>query len=172
MIFNFTKYELQKIVPIRINSDSVFYAGNCPFQLNKKQEDDIRFFEINNIKMVVNLLPKEEIRMGSSDFYMNFFALKKITVDHFPITDRSVPKRGSMEHLSTLLSEISYRLVQKEKIFIHCHAGLGRTGLLSALILIKFGLNSKTAIEVVRNLRKGSIETTEQENFILNYLIT
>lgn len=172
MRFNFTKYELQKIMALRINNGSVFYAGNCPFQTNNEQKDDLRFFETKNINMVVNLLPREETPMISYDFYKNFFTSKKITVAHFPIKDRSVPDRNSTKLLSILLSEISCRIEQKHNIFIHCHAGLGRTGLLSALILTKFGLNSKNAIDIVRNLREGSIETIEQENFVIDYVTT
>ena len=56
------------------------------------------------------------------------------------------------------------------KIAIHCHAGFGRTGLVVACILMlveKFGC--KEAIDLVRQKRKGSIQTKQQEQFIYSF---
>ena len=47
--------------------------------------------------------------------------------------------------------------------------GKGRSGTIAAFLLIEFGENHKQAIEIVREKRKGAIETKEQEDFILLY---
>jgi len=47
--------------------------------------------------------------------------------------------------------------------------GKGRSGTIAAILLIEFGEDNKKAIEIVREKRKGAIETEEQEKFILNY---
>lgn len=48
--------------------------------------------------------------------------------------------------------------------------GKGRTGTLIALFLVKFrGLTGLESIKRVRELRPGSIETLEQEQFIVRY---
>ena len=48
-------------------------------------------------------------------------------------------------------------------------AGLGRTGMLAALILTKLGLQTKQSIEIIRNNRPGSIETEAQENYVYEF---
>ena len=47
--------------------------------------------------------------------------------------------------------------------------GKGRSGTIAAILLIEFGEDNKKAIEIVREKRKGAIETEEQEKFISNY---
>ena len=47
--------------------------------------------------------------------------------------------------------------------------GKGRSGTLAAILLVEFGEQNKEAIDIVREKRKGAIETKEQEDFILSY---
>jgi protein-tyrosine phosphatase len=48
-------------------------------------------------------------------------------------------------------------------------AGLGRTGMIAALILTKLGLSAQQSIKVIRDNRPGSIETEAQENFVCEF---
>ena len=59
--------------------------------------------------------------------------------------------------------------IEVNNIVIHCMGGKGRAGTIAAILLIDFGYDNKKAIEIVREKRKGAIETEEQEKFILNY---
>ena len=59
--------------------------------------------------------------------------------------------------------------IEGKNIVIHCMGGKGRSGTIAAILLIEFGEDNKKAIEIVREKRKGAIETEEQEKFILNY---
>ena len=47
--------------------------------------------------------------------------------------------------------------------------GKGRSGTIAAILLIDFGDANKEVINIVREKRKGAIETKEQEDFILSY---
>ena len=49
--------------------------------------------------------------------------------------------------------------------------GKGRSGTIAAILLIEFGEDNKKAIEIVRDRRKGAIETKAQEDFIANYKV-
>ena len=72
--------------------------------------------------------------------------------------------------LDHLLSENGCIIgVEGKNIVIHCMGGKGRSGTIAAILLIEFGEDNKKAIEIVREKRKGAIETEEQEKFILNY---
>ena len=51
-------------------------------------------------------------------------------------------------------------------MFLHCYAGLGRTGTIASLILMQYGLSARDAIRQVRAVRPGSIETLEQEHYL------
>ena len=52
---------------------------------------------------------------------------------------------------------------------MHCHAGLGRTGLIIASFLVYKGYSVNDAIQTVRLHRPTAIQTTKQEEFITNF---
>ena len=84
----------------------------------------------------------------------------------FPITDRSAPTAGRQVEFDRLLDQLLTGLGTGRRVAIHCQAGLGRTGLLAASLLVRSGIGSNDAIAIVRSARPGSIETSGQEYFI------
>ena len=82
---------------------------------------------------------------------------------YFPIEDKSVPKNN--EVLIRLLNELCTKIHKNKKILLHCNAGLGRSGLIAALICKKLGI-SNSPISYIRKHRPGSIETKDQEKMI------
>ncbi len=65
---------------------------------------------------------------------------------------------------------ISQYLQDGKKIVVHCAGELGRTGTVVARLLIGFGMSPVDAIETVRRARPGTIESTTQENHVLDYV--
>jgi atypical dual specificity phosphatase len=58
-----------------------------------------------------------------------------------------------------------YMLVQKRSVMMHCYAGLGRTGTVSACFLgALFGLSADEAIRAVRSVRPGSVEGNQEQS--------
>ena len=55
---------------------------------------------------------------------------------------------------------------------VHCMGGLGRTGTVIAAWFVYRGRSAKDAIDEVRRLRPGSIETREQEAAVAEYATT
>ena len=53
-------------------------------------------------------------------------------------------------------------------MLVHCRGGLGRAGTIAARLLIELGIEPATAIERVRAVRPGAIETRAQEEYVLN----
>jgi hypothetical protein len=54
------------------------------------------------------------------------------------------------------------------RVLIHCRAGLGRTGLLTATLLVELGAEPETAIADVRRAREGTIENDAQMAYVLS----
>jgi protein tyrosine phosphatase domain-containing protein 1 len=56
---------------------------------------------------------------------------------------------------------------QGQKVAVHCHAGLGRTGLAIACFLVfSERLNAAAAVEMVRGCRPGALQTQQQVLFV------
>lgn len=88
---------------------------------------------------------------------------------HLPIVDQRAPDAAFMQRWDTYGGRIVSALASGEKIFIHCKGGLGRTGTIAACLLIESGMKPDDAIAAVRKARRGTIETLEQERFVLGY---
>ena len=94
-----------------------------------------------------------------------FELIKKYMFIHyyFPIEDKSVPKNKVQLH--RLLENLCNEIHKNKKILLHCNAGLGRSGLIAALLCKKLGV-SEHPISYIRKHRPGSIETKDQETMI------
>ncbi len=86
---------------------------------------------------------------------------------HLPIADFQAPGPTFEQRWETSGPTVRARLRKGERIVIHCLAGLGRTGTIAARILIEFGATPRDAIAHVREARLGTIQSLEQEFYLL-----
>lgn len=85
---------------------------------------------------------------------------------HAPIADFGTP---SLEALERTLTFIHEQVKAGRAVVVHCQAGQGRTGLILAAYLVRDGMSADDAIDRVRMLRPGSIETPEQLRLVHRY---
>ena len=86
---------------------------------------------------------------------------------HLPIRDVSVPSSAFETAWIRAGRELRYRLLGGQSIVVHCRGGIGRTGLVAARLLIELGEEPVTALDRVRAVRPGAVETAEQETYVL-----
>ncbi|KAJ3159783.1 Protein tyrosine phosphatase domain-containing protein 1 [Geranomyces michiganensis] len=86
---------------------------------------------------------------------------------NFGWQDMNVP---DFSHMLSIAQVMAYALEDCQKIAVHCHAGLGRTGLAIACYLV-YGLNmdSNKAIALVRKNRPLSVQTRKQALFVQQF---
>ena len=84
----------------------------------------------------------------------------------FPITDRAVPEPDQAAAFQQLLADLSGMLDEGARLAIHCRAGLGRSGLLAAALLVWRDVAADEAIAAIRRCRPGAIETDGQERYL------
>ncbi|MEZ4235915.1 MAG: hypothetical protein R3F59_07080 [Myxococcota bacterium] len=85
---------------------------------------------------------------------------------HLPVADFQPP---TLEQQQALVDAIVARRAAGEAVGVHCTAGLGRTGTMLASWLVGDGWAPEAAIDEIRALRPGSIETTEQEEQVFAF---
>ncbi|XP_073423078.1 dual specificity protein phosphatase 23 isoform X1 [Dendrobates tinctorius] len=90
-----------------------------------------------------------------------------ITLHRIRIVDFCPP---SLEQIKTFLKIVEDARVKGEAVAVHCLHGYGRTGTMLACYLVKSRkITGVDAIHEIRQLRRGSIETTEQEKAVIQF---
>jgi atypical dual specificity phosphatase len=86
---------------------------------------------------------------------------------HVKVEDFGAP---SIEELDDSVRFIEEQLEKSRPVMVHCAAGKGRTGTVLAAYLVKNeNLSAKQAIEKLRLLRPGSVQSVVQETAVSMY---
>jgi atypical dual specificity phosphatase len=86
---------------------------------------------------------------------------------HLMVEDYGVP---NMEILDEAVNYIDKKIQSGKPVLVHCAAGKGRTGaLLAAYMIKKENLTAEQAIEKVRVMRPGSVQSVTQETALSMY---
>ena len=82
---------------------------------------------------------------------------------HLPIADVSTPDEEFERRWEVEGEEIRALLRGGRDVLVHCRGGLGRAGTIGARLLVELGMQPTEAIQQVRTVRPGAIETFAQE---------
>ena len=134
--------------------------------------DELKNFQDINCSGIVSLVEDKEFEMmHDKKLFVNHVYNNNLNWYHLPIVDLQAPDHKFTDKWQTTKSLLKNELIDGKNIVIHCMGGKGRSGTIAAILLIEFGDINKDVINIVREKRKGAIETKEQENFILSYRI-
>ena len=115
-----------------------------------------------NVGLVVTLTEKKQ---GPNPEIFSGVGIERLLL---PIPDFHTP---TIDQVNTFIKKADDVLKTKKKATVmHCAGGLGRTGtMLACWLIANDHMDSSQAIEFVRKIRPGSIETDDQENFVENF---
>ncbi len=156
MIMEFT--ELPYTFPGKIFRSAMPYSSYDP------DGKLIPAYKNNNVSMVVMLASEDEsIRTTGRDL-LDIYQAEGIEVLYLPIEDFGVPETSEVREAIPLVLAHSQR---GGVVAVHCHAGLGRTGMfLAGLAKLGMGYSSEEAIRWVREYIPGAIEVPEQVKLV------
>ncbi len=124
-------------------------------------EHEIASLKRQGVDVLVSLLTEDEVDELELQEEAAWCEEKGIEFISFPIPDRGVPPDdNAFRHfLQTLLD----RLADGKSVAIHCFAGIGRSGLVAAGVLIAQGLAWKEAVRAISLARQWPIPDTEEQ---------
>ena len=127
-------------------------------------EEELLAWRRAGIDIVASLLEPEEAAVLELEQEQALCKASGIEFVAFPIRDRSVPALGVEVH--GFLREMDSQLNRGKNVVVHCRQGVGRAGMIAAILLIEAGLNAEQAIHRVSTARRVPIpETLEQREW-------
>ena len=100
--------------------------------------EDVAAWRRAGVGLVVSLLEDAEADEFGLQAEPALCAAAGMAFRRFPIPDHGTP--ASQQALCGLLDAVHDALVQGTAVAIHCHAGIGRTGLVSGCLLQRLGV--------------------------------
>ncbi|MGH1539778.1 MAG: protein-tyrosine phosphatase family protein [Arenicella sp.] len=86
----------------------------------------------------------------------------------YPIKDRGLPE--SILDYSVFIQRLYKDLLHGINTVIHCRAGIGRTGIVAAGVLLHCGYDAKSAFSCISAKRRVSVpDTQEQIDWVVNH---
>ena len=127
-------------------------------------EDEVRHWKRSGVELVVSLLETEEMDdLGLRD--EPFLCLENgIEYLSYPIRDRGVPY--DIQQTLRLASEIAG---SGKTTAIHCRAGIGRSSIMAAAVLVSCGIGAEAALTAIGAARRMQVPDTDaQREWVLN----
>ena len=118
------------------------------------------------INLVVSLLENNEARTLGLDAERELVKGLGMDFVSFPIPDMGIPT--SVEEFASLSKMLLKQVDAGVNTLVHCHAGIGRSGLMAAGILLHCDLDPQQAFAHVSKMRGIRVpETSEQEHWLI-----
>ncbi|XP_071050756.1 PRL-1 phosphatase-like [Onthophagus taurus] len=138
-------------------------------------------FEYKNYKFLITDMPsdctinlylnqlkkhtvKHVIRVCKPSYNIEWLMERGVEVHDLVYDDGGSPSKDLVERWFDLL-KMAYQENPEGCVAVHCVAGLGRAPVMVAITLIELGMDYEDAVELIRQKRRGAINTKQ-----LNYL--
>lgn len=115
---------------------------------------------------VVSLIESHEFKMNKIEEMPKLLKEAGIWWRHLPIIDMEIPNQEFEDNWAVEGERIRHALRIGERVAIHCYAGLGRTGMIGARLLVEMGMDNEQAIKAVRKNNARRIQTKRQSLFV------
>jgi protein-tyrosine phosphatase len=123
--------------------------------------DEVSGWHQEGLSLVVSLLEAHEVRELGLREEEDLCRLAGIEFVSFPIPDRGVP--STIADVIPLVEQIVCRLNHGAAVGIHCRAGIGRSALLAACVLVRLGMPETEAFPLIGRARGVPVPDTEAQ---------
>jgi protein-tyrosine phosphatase len=123
--------------------------------------DEIAVWKTEGIDVVVGLLEPDELDELDLRELPKLCRAADIEFVPFPIPDRGVP--ASIRETEDLVLRLCDALGTGKAVAVHCRAGIGRSALVAACVLVRNGYDVSRAFDTIANARGVAVPDTEAQ---------
>jgi protein-tyrosine phosphatase len=128
--------------------------------------DDIGYLQRSGVEAIVSALTASEVEELLLSEEENCCRQCGLRFFSFPIEDRSVP--AAPKEFREFIDLLAVELGKGVAIAIHCRAGIGRSSLLAACLLVRQGLSAVSALQAIEEARGLSVPDTLEQRLWIN----
>ena len=127
--------------------------------------DEISAWRYEGLAVIVSLLESHEERELDLKDEAAFCYAEGIEYLSFPVPDRGVP--ASFSGTRRLVDFLVEKLIGGLGVGIHCRAGIGRSSLIAACVLVKLGVTPSECFTTIARSRGLPVpDTSEQQRWL------
>ena len=120
--------------------------------------DEVEGWRAAGVQVIVSLLSKDEEReLGISD-EMRLVEANGLSFISFPIKDYDVP--SSEAAVRQLVNDLERMMDQGKSVGIHCRAGVGRSSVVAACLLVNHGEDAERSFQQISTARGVAVPDT------------
>lgn len=155
------------LTELPLNLPGRLYRCPMPFSEFDRAGLLVDLFTLNEISLVVVLAEAQECLDVARCDLIGLYRSRSMEVIHLPIRDFTA---GNGELIHPYVRRVLDELRTGRHVAIHCHAGIGRTGMFAACLAREvLGLSGNEAIVWIRRLVPGAVESRGQEDLVRAY---
>ena len=135
-------------------------------ETRRRAKQDLRAITRWGADGVVTLMEDDELeRLGLYDL-PDMIESQGLWWKYLPIEDMYLPDDRFESRWEVEGDSLRNALQEGQNIIIHCYAGLGRTGMIAARLMVELGMSPRRAIYSVRHANSCRIQTRDQFYFV------
>jgi protein-tyrosine phosphatase len=122
---------------------------------------DVAIWRTAGFNAVLSLLELQEAKEVGLEQEAEACGRAGLAFASYPIADRGVP--NSVAAVEQWTEWVIVRLRRGENVGLHCRAGIGRSGMMAACVLVRLGVEPGEAFEAVSVARGLRVPDTEEQ---------
>ena len=140
------------------------YRSAMPYSSFDPSGALVQEYKRRDVSLVVMLTSDQEAQRFTGQELRSIYKTERFEVLYLPIPDFNVPV---LDDLDAAVTEVLDNVRAGDSVAIHCHAGIGRTGMFLACLAKRgMGYSSDEALRWVRKFIPGAVEVSEQEQLV------
>lgn len=142
---------------IEVPGKSKFLLTPCPGTKEVSVEESIRALKAEGAQVLITMMTDSEMEKYQVTHIPQIAAEEGMDWFHFPVEDDCAPSTATEKKIAGSLNLLLELMEQEKTIAMHCKGGTGRTGLISAILMLESGMALTEVTQLIQSVKPKSL---------------